>query len=337
MPNHDTLVATQKSLDRVSTFDVNQLPRSAELGREFSFEPAAAAAARVIELFGRIPASAVEDFPDNELNTLRSHADQFYQLLSTALAFSPTAQTNPVAERAQIITQIENQYASTFGALLPYISYTAARTTDFSRIEEQGRAAVQGIRDETSALVAEITTSHQNIQKTLDDVRAAAAEQGVTQQARYFKDEADRHETQAVTWWKWTLISAGCLIVYAIGSMFIHLIPWLTPTTTYDAFQLGASKVLIFVVAAYVVLTCGRNFLSQKHNAIVNRHRQNALQTFKTLVDAGSTPQSQDIVLTHAAASIFEPQETGYAKQNAAADSALSASAVLKNLSSPVQ
>lgn len=203
---------------------------------------------------------------------------------------------------------------------------------DFNRLESQGRAAIQNIEDKTKNLLDEITDAQQQIQSTLEGVRAAAAEQGVSQQAIYFKEEADKHDNQSTEWLKWTLISAVFLALYSTFALFSHNIPGLNPETTYQAIQVATSKVLIFAVIGYVVLICGRNFLSHKHNSIINRHRQNALQTFTTLADATSTPEAQDIVLTHAASSIFAPQETGYAKQQSQ-DYTISAATVLKAIS----
>jgi hypothetical protein len=99
-----------------------------------------------------------------------------------------------------------------------------------------------------------------------------------------------------------------------VVALFIHKIPYFIPQNTYEAVQLSISKSLIFAVIAYLLILCGRNFLSHKHNAIVNKHRQNALLTFKALVDAAGSEQNRDIVLTHAASCIFSPQETGYTK-----------------------
>jgi hypothetical protein len=80
---------------------------------------------------------------------------------------------------------------------------------------------------------------------------------------------------------------------------------------------LGLSKILIFAVLAYMLLLCARNFLSHKHNAIVNKHRQNALLTFNALVAAAGTEERRDVILTYAAACIFSPQDTGYTKAGA--------------------
>ena len=332
MAESELLNETKESLERVARFDVHSLPRKEDLGTALNFEGAVEPARRVIDLFRKLPSEALSEFPEATLKPIKEQADQFYQLLSTVLSFSAST-ANPGSERDALIQQIQDQYPSVFKALSPHISYAVARTVDFNRLEEQGRAAIQSINDRTTSLLQGIEDAQQQAQKTLDDVRAAAAEQGVTQQARYFKLEADSHDTQAKEWLKWTLISAGGLVIYAIVSMFIHLIPGLTPETTYAAIQLAASKILVFIVIAYVVLTCGRNFMSHKHNSVVNRHRQNALQTFTTIVDATSTPAAQDIVLSHAAASIFEPQETGYARQHQSQDGALSAASVLRSLS----
>lgn len=113
------------------------------------------------------------------------------------------------------------------------------------------------------------------------------------------------------------MATAVGLGIFAVLSLFIHKWEWLglIPNTNYDTIQLALSKTLIFGVIAYMLLLCARNFLAHTHNAIVNKHRQNALLTFTALADAAQDTANQDIVLTHAAACIFSPQETGYTKQ----------------------
>lgn len=77
--------------------------------------------------------------------------------------------------------------------------------------------------------------------------------------------------------------------------------------------QLITSKVLIFTVLGYLLIMAARNYGIHKHNAVVNRHRQNALLTYRALVTASEDSGTQDIVLAHAASCIFSPQETGFA------------------------
>lgn len=77
-------------------------------------------------------------------------------------------------------------------------------------------------------------------------------------------------------------------------------------------FQLISSKVLIFAVLGYLLLMAARNYATHKHNVVVNRHRQNALLTYRSLVEASDGSGTEDIVLAHAASCIFSPQETGF-------------------------
>ena len=77
-------------------------------------------------------------------------------------------------------------------------------------------------------------------------------------------------------------------------------------------FQLVSSKLLIFAVLGYLLLLAARNYSTHKHNAVVNRHRQNALLTYRKIVEASGSAGTEDIVLAHAASCIFSPQETGF-------------------------
>jgi hypothetical protein len=148
----------------------------------------------------------------------------------------------------------------------------------------------------------------------LDDIRRIAAEQGVSQQSSYFKAESETHDSAAEKWqWRTIYLAIG-LAVYVGLSVFLHKWSVLSPANTYEAIQLTASKLLIFAVIAFILVLSARNFIASKHNAIVNRHRYNALLTFNALVDAATTPENRDIVLNHAAACIYAPQETGYSK-----------------------
>jgi hypothetical protein len=134
----------------------------------------------------------------------------------------------------------------------------------------------------------------------------------VSQQASYFKDEAEQQETLAEKWLTRTYWSAAGVGLFAIFSLFLHKWGWIKPGDTPEMLQLISSKVLIFAVLAYLLLLAARNYTMHKHNAVVNRHRQNALLTYRALVEAAGDDGTEDIVLAHAASCIFSPQETGF-------------------------
>ena len=108
-------------------------------------------------------------------------------------------------------------------------------------------------------------------------------------------------------------------------TLFLHRIPYVRPYGTYEVVQFGISKILIFGVLSYGLILSSRNYLAHKHNVVVNRHRQDALQTFKTLVDAAKIDEKQDIVLTHAAEAIYSGRDTGFTKSQQQAPSGAAA------------
>jgi hypothetical protein len=222
------------------------------------------------------------------------------------------ADPGPTEAKQALVEKAERLYQGYFDELYPLISYATARTQDFSRLESEARAATQSVKDQVEALLSGMRSQKEDADSILSEVRAAVAEQGVSQQAIHFKNESDEHQAESKTWKKWTIWAVVILIFYGLFTIFLHKIPLLAPKTTYDAVQLAVSKVLIFVVLGYALNLCSKNFMAHRHNAVVNKHRQNALATYTTIAEAANDASGRDIVLAHAADCIFSPQETGY-------------------------
>ncbi|MDW3118370.1 MAG: hypothetical protein R8G60_11740 [Roseovarius pacificus] len=303
---------TRASLERVQTFDAQQLVQREKLG-QLSFEGAVKPAKRLVGLFLQLPTSITEALPANELNVVKQHSNATYQLFQDVLDFD-MEQAEPRQRHDAAVKKIVDKHQQLFTALFPLISYSMARTVDFNQLEAQGRAAVQSVRDQADQLMQEIEGQKTEAADILDDVRAAAAEQGVSQQAQYFKDEADQHQTDAKKWRDYTIGMAVAVGVYGIVTLFLHKWTLLTPSNLYETIQFTAGKLVVFFVLTYMLVLCAKNFTSNRHNEIVNRHRQNALMTYKALVDAGGTPEARDVVLNHAASSIYRLHETGYTR-----------------------
>lgn len=307
------LETARASLVRMQQFNADDLVRQNVLG-SMNFEPAVAPARRLVRLYGQLSDSTLDDFPDGQLDQVRTYADADYTRVSEILAFDLEKDSTPSQTRAKLIQQLKDAYAGTFTVLSPLISYGVTKSVDYKRLETEGRASIQGVVDSAQLISDDLKKAKEDAEKILVDVRKAAAEQGVSQQAIYFKEEADNHNTQAGKWRNATIWLALGLGGATFASLWLHHIPGLDPDTPLRALQITTSKVLIFVTIAYVLILAARNYLAHTHNAVVNRHRQNALMTFKALVDAAKGEPAKDIILTHAASCIFAPQETAYTK-----------------------
>jgi hypothetical protein len=301
----------------MQTFDVRQLPRESELGTELNFRAAVEPAERLVSLYLRLSVTALDDLSIQALQQIRDRANNDFSHLKQILDFKVATQSNPQQTRDSLIQQLTQTYEPSFQLLHPYIAYSLHRSADFQRLDADARATMQAIADRAQKLETKLQGHEGEAKRVLEEVRKVAAEEGVTQQAIHFKSEAEGHEREAVAWQRKTVKLAWGLGAYAAISIFLHKIPFLAPANSYETVQLAVSKILVFSVLAYMLFLAARNFLSHKHNAIVNRHRQNALMTHKALVEAANESGVRDAIMVQAAGCIFAPQGTGYTPESA--------------------
>lgn len=313
MATQSVLDACKESLERIQNFDSKTLSREADLGRQLSFAEVVDSAEAVIAVYRRIPQSALSDFTDGQLSAITQQSQADYNTFKQILAFNASA-SDAYNQRAQLMGTVKARRDQAFEQLWQYISYGVARVTDTSVLEAQARATIQTIEDQAAKLTSQLESAKAEADAALAAIRAVASEQGVSQQAIYFKGEAETQEGLADTWLNRTYWFAGAVGVFATLSLFLHKIPWLHPESNAELVQLVTSKFLIFAVLGYLLLLAARNYTTHKHNAVVNRHRQNALLTYRALAEAAGEKGTADIVLAHAAACIFSPQETGFAQ-----------------------
>lgn len=308
----DTIIIeeVQQDIRRIQEFKPEDLIQKERLG-EMSFERATQPARRIVDLFLRIPAEAVTEFPFQQMKLLQDQAKSTYALFDQILSFKLSS-GDPESSRQQLTDQLAAAYQPTFDQLFPLISYLVSRTVDFNSLEARGRAAIQTINDDKEKVLKSINETSEQAAKILQEVREAAAEQGVTQAAKYFGDEADKHEIAAGKWLIASTIAAIIVAGFAFSTLFLH--KWLAAASSLDSAQIITSKLLVFGVLVYGLFQCVRSYSAHRHNQVTNKHRQNALMTYKTLAEAGNSPELRDAVLQHAAAAIYAPNDTGYLK-----------------------
>lgn len=311
MATDTVLESTRESLTRIQQFDARSLSREEDLGKQLNFGEAVRPAEAIIDIYKRIPETALADFSDTQLNIINGQAGSDYNLFKQILDFN-SAVADPTSARNSLLASVKVRRDALFDQLWQFIAYGVARTTDARVMETEARAVVQSIKDQSEKLAQQLTEAKENADKVLSEIRAVASEQGVSQQAIYFKTEADAQETLADTWLTYTYRFAIAVGAFAFVSLFFHKMPWLQPDNRFQALQLISSKFLIFAVLGYMLVMSARNYASHKHNAVVNRHRQNALLTYRTLASASAEKGTEDIILAYASACIFSPQTTGF-------------------------
>ena len=311
----DESLGPEKSLDRIKGFDLTKLPQKGRLG-ETNFEAVVAPAERIQELFGQIPTEALGMFPEKQRNIVKQQADAFYNQLEEVMNFS-LDEGNVTGRRDAIVERLRNQFQSYFDSLWTHVAYIASRSQDFDSLSRQARAVLQEIQDETKRERERLGNTADDAQAILDNIRKVAAEQGVSQQAEFFKRLADGHDKHSKTWLIVSVVTVCVSAGYAILGLFFHTWEGFVPSgdgNDFLAYQFLASKILVFAVLAYGAYASVRNYFNHVHNAVINRQKQTALQTYKVLADAAKTPENRDVVLSHAAACIFGLSDTGFTR-----------------------
>lgn len=301
------------SLERMQQFDTATLPRTDELGSTLNFQEAVGPANDLLDLYRQLPVEVLESLSTQRIKSVLEQSNNDYSLLKQVLDFS-TDVGNPRGERDTKVTQIKSAYDPCFEKLFPLIAYAVQKSTDFARLEREARAMVQSVSDRADELQDALTEKLQEAESVLVAIRKVASEQGVTQQAVYFKQEADEHESEAAIWLNRTVWLTIGLGLYAALTLILHKVPYLSPASSYETAQLAISKVLIFATISFFLLLAARNYSAHRHNCVVNRHRQNALRTYEALVRSAGDEGNRDIVLTKASECIFSAQPTAFSK-----------------------
>ncbi len=310
------------SLNRVQDFDVMLLSRLDELGTSMCFRDAVKPSENVLNLYKQLPIEVLDSLALNMINQVKESANATYNLFNEISKF--TAEQG-VATRDNIIKKVEKEYDRVFIVLHPMISYSVRKTTDFAKLEADARSKLQSIEDKSNALEESMEQHGQNAAKILESIKKVAEEHGVSQQAIYFKEEATRHTNASNFWLVFTAIFAVALIITAFTFLKWNIdLTQHAGNETYAIVQLSISKVLVFATLSFLLGMSAKNYLANKHNEVINRHRENALKTYEALVSAAGDNANRDIVLTNASECIFSSQPTGFSKSDDSEGKALS-------------
>ena len=219
--------------------------------------------------------------------------------------------SNPIQQRNQFIDQIREYYDTVFDTVSPIIAFTTRKGTDFERLEEQAKSIVQQIEQTSQGYEKDLHNSLKSAQETVEAVRRIAQEAGVSQHFIHFRNEANENAASARPWLIATVCIAAATVLSGAGFLIWALfrLPQLTPS---QSVQLAIPKVFIFTVLLSATIWAGKTYRAYRHNAVVNRHRQNALATFEAFAKAATDVETKNAVLLQATQCIFSPQQTGY-------------------------
>lgn len=236
---------------------------------------------------------------------------------------------NPSARRDALAQEFYQSFRQTLREMSPFLAYVFRSSFDFSDYRSSTDDLLATLRDQAEHLGHEVEVTRQQADSALSAIREAAAEQGVSQEAAVFKEAAERYEQSATTWLR-RAVGAGVVTVGAAFGLF-----WLWTTegqiTDSDILQLVLIKAAVLAVLTYATATAVRFYRSNSHLAVVNRHREDALRTFRSFVEGSDSPETKDQVLLAAARAAFGQTPTGLVSEKGDGGSVLEVLAGIAN------
>jgi hypothetical protein len=318
----------QREIEEILKYDPSQIVRASDLGSKLNFKDAQGVLRQLQLYFRGFTRDGLNLLADESIQKISMYIREVNKAIHRVHEFS-SDQANAVAERQSILDALRQLWDTIKSELMAEraLCLSSARDEEAhsKRVEllqkinqaiAQANSAAKksaAQAEEFSHLVAQmkkmVEASEDESQRMLENIRQASLEAGVSKQAQYFKEEVDRLRVESIGWGIGTIFMAIVVVGTAWGSIIVGRWTAFAPTSDYEIIQLVLLRVILVGLAVYLLYICARSFMAAKHNIIVNRHRQNALQTYHALVDASTT--TKDLVLAAAAQCIYSPQPTG--------------------------
>ncbi|MCX5717284.1 MAG: hypothetical protein NTW44_03035 [Nitrospirae bacterium] len=314
----NALLSHLAALDEIKPQDII---RTDELGRELSFEIGLPIFERVLKLFHALYTSNLDNVPYNTLNALKNQAKDALDEFNKVKTFSPRQQSqNPIGIRDNLVNSLRDRYDTYFQIISPVIAYSIRKGTDFEALEKKAQETVNSIESLKNEYLSKQGQITSEMESVLQKVRQAAAEVGVAQHATHFKDEAIDHNEKSEKWLYATVAIATLTIVWGFLAIFVIKVP--DNASSAQVLQFTIGKLIVLSALYYSLVWSAKNYYAHRHNYVINKHRQNCLNTFETFVKAaGNDAETKNAVLLQATQSIFSSQSSGYVHKDSESES----------------
>jgi hypothetical protein len=272
----------------------------------------------------------LELLPDPDINAIRDALLTIATSIGSMRSFT-IEQGNATGQRDSISNSIRDQAANLYAQTQIRVPFLAFQRADVRQNEAIFAQAVADARNLLDTAKAQSQASLEEIAGIITAAREAAASVGVAHYTTDFTGEAERLEEAATRWLRTTAGFGAITIATALAFPFVYKVTEIG--NQLQAVQVYTSKLVALGILFTATLWCGRLYKAAKHQAMVNRHRSNALKTFQAFVKSSSDDQTRNAVLLEATRSIFALSASGYLDgvENQGGDGAIKVLEVIKS------
>ena len=312
MAQDETVHRLNEEIVAITRLEEAKLIRRPEKwGEEFDLSNAGHSIRMAMRFAGDLSNLPLKDLPDAVADNMVGRLAEIGQILNRIDSYSVgDADTLPADFKNEVDIGLRDQlemFLNEVGLWLVYLKV-------YSGDNDETRDEADVLREEMRQVVAEVRKqqgeAEAEIGRIFESLRRASGEAGVSVHARHFSEEVKQLRVPS---WIW-LAASGAFLVGLVVFLWTYAPDMLAVKGTEVAVAIS-TKVSIAAVLLTAALWCGRMYKAVEHRRAVNRHKELALQTFKTFVDATEVEQTKDAVLLAATNSIFDNVPTGLVDQ----------------------
>ena len=292
----------------IGEIDVDRdLIRTAELGALSDLSPVAAQLREIQSMMVQIGEGGFGDLPATFAAESAELARDYLSLKDRIGKFDALSGSDPAKERASLIAVIRGSFTRISLTALPLLALRrSVMSIDLLKMGSAGNPIIGElvrVRDEIVALRDDAKAASEAAQK-------AAGLTGVSSYAAIFRLSAEKHLRAARLWLAMGgVLGAGVAVWAGAGFWPLRVAGRLATPEVISALF---AKAVVLSIVGVALGVCVRSFSAHRHNSVVDRHREQALQTFEAFVEASAEGPTRDAILIETTRSIFAPASTGF-------------------------
>src|SRR5260370_9527306 len=293
----------QSDLDQILDMKASTLCRI-DLPSEMAFGEGREDFDRALFVCSSLRSCDLSVLPDHRISELLQGIRAMLTARRSVANFNPRSVPNPRAERDQRLTAVTSAYALLFDNAQPALVMHDRTGKDLKALEGRAQEAAEHAELYRNQAKDIFDGAKAQTPELVQTVRQATGEAGVKEQAKFFAARARAHWRSA---WAW-LAAGGALIVFIVwqATQLLGAPAPATATPTELVYRL-ASRGVVLSTLVFALVYAGRNYRANRHNAVLNQHRDTALRNFRSFVVAAEPVQIKNAIFQQAAPAIFTP------------------------------
>ena len=308
----ENIEAAKTLLEELAEIKATSLARTDELSRDINFSEAVPSFEEMLDITKQLNQRSIGRLALIQINQIIESCTSLNNLITKVKDFTLN-QNTPADVCQEIIQEVKNAYDGIMEPLTVPLAFTATLATDYAKIEREAKGYHATMGEEADAFKKLLESYKLDAENALQAVKDQAAEAGVATNAQIFLTDSGNHAGVAKKWLIATIVTS--IITLAVAVMFVVIGFEYKPETVAVAIQYVLSKLILISTLFFAIIWCSKNYRSSKHNETLNKHRANALMTFRAFVEGSSEQPIKEAILLQAAQAAFVNRPTGYETQ----------------------